>query len=124
MPAYVSYRSIVSNKANFGIKSFSMRPILAVLALALAVFGQTTPRRIPPDEAAKHLVKRASATYPPMAAAGRIQGNIILEVSINNSRAASVRRLVTVHPMLAPAAIDSANQCKYRPFEVDGKPAT
>jgi TonB family protein len=101
-----------------------MRPILAVLALALAAFGQTMLKRIPPDEAAKHLIKKAAATYPPMAEAARIQGNIILEVSIDESGAASVGRLVTGHPMLAPAAIESVNRWKYQPFEVDGKPAT
>jgi TonB family protein len=101
-----------------------MRLILAVLALALAAFGQTTPNRIPPDEAAKHLVKKASATYPPLAEAARIQGNIILEISIDESGAARVRRLVTGHPMLAPAAIESANRWKYQPFDLDGKPAT
>ena len=90
-----------------------MRLTLAVLALTLATFGQITPKRIPPDEAAKHLVKKASATYPPLAEAARIQGNIILEVRIDESGAASVRRLVTGHPMLAPAAIESANRWRY-----------
>jgi len=101
-----------------------MRLTLAVLALALAAFGQITLKRIPPDEAAKHLVKKASVTYPPLAEAARIQGNIILEVRIDESGAASVRRLVTGHPLLAPAAIESANHWRYQPFEVDGKPAT
>ena len=101
-----------------------MRPILAVLALAIAASGQTMPKRVPPEEAAKHLVKKAPATYPPMAEEARIQGNIILEVSIDESGAASVRRLVTGHPMLAPAAIETVNRWRYQPFEVDGKPAT
>ena len=101
-----------------------MRLILVALVLALAAFGQTATRRIPPDEAAKHLVKKASAAYPSLAEVARIQGNIILEVSIDESGAASVLRLVTGHPMLAPAAIESANRWKYQPFEVDGKPAT
>jgi TonB family protein len=101
-----------------------MRAILVALVLAVAAFGQTTPTRIPPDEAEKHLVKKASAKYPPLAEAARIQGNVILEVSIDESGAASVRRFVTGHPMLAPAAIESANRWKYKPFEVDGKPAT
>jgi tetratricopeptide (TPR) repeat protein len=101
-----------------------MRLIVVALALALAAFGQTTTRRIPPDEAAKHLVKKAAATYPSLAEAARIQVNIILEVSIDESGAASVRRFVTGHPMLAPAAIESANRWKYQPFEVDGKPAS
>jgi TonB family protein len=101
-----------------------MRLILAVLALALAAFGQTTPRRIPRDEAAKHLLNKASPTYPPMAELSRIQGNVILEVRIDESGTTSVRRLVIGHPMLAPAAIESVNRWKYRPFEMDGKPAT
>jgi hypothetical protein len=96
---------------------------LAVLALALAALGQTTPKRISPDEAAKHLVSRPSPEYPPLAAQARIQGNIILHVTIDESGAASVSRYVTGHPMLAPSAI-SVNKWKYRPFEVDGKPAT
>jgi hypothetical protein len=43
-----------------------MRLIVMALALALAASGQTIIRRIPSDEAAKHLVKKASATYPTM----------------------------------------------------------
>jgi TonB family protein len=101
-----------------------MRPILAVLALALAAFGQTMPKRIPPDEATKHLIKQFPAFYPSSAQTGRIQGIVVLEISIDESGRASVRRLVSGHPMLAPAAIDSVNQWKYQPFEVDGKPTT
>ena len=93
-------------------------------ALALAVFGQTMPKRIPPDEAAKHLISSPSPVYPPLARAASIQGKVILEVSIDESGAASVRRLVSGHPMLAPAAIESVNRWKYQPFEVDDKPAT
>jgi tetratricopeptide (TPR) repeat protein len=101
-----------------------MRLIVAVLALALTAFGQTTPKRIPPEEAAKHLINKASATYPPLAEAARIQGNILLEVRIDESGAASVRRFIIGHPMLAPAAIESVNRWRYRPFDVDGKAAT
>ena len=101
-----------------------MRAILAVLALALAVSAQTSPKRISFSEAESHLLKKAPMTYPPSAAAAHIQGNIILEVTIDESGAAAVQRLVKGHPMLAPAAIESVNQWKYRPFDVDGKPAT
>ena len=59
-----------------------------------------------------------------MAERAHIQGNVILEVRIDESGAASVRRLVTGHPMLAAAAIECANRWRYQPFEVDGKPAT
>jgi tetratricopeptide (TPR) repeat protein len=101
-----------------------MRAILAILALALAVSAQTSPKHISLAEAEKHLLKKAQMTYPPSAAAARIQDNIILEVTIDEFGAASVRRLVKGHPMLAPAAIENVNRWKYRPFDVDGKPAS
>jgi tetratricopeptide (TPR) repeat protein len=116
-------RFSVCPKAAFGNIVILMRQIIFVLALALAAFGQTTTTRIPPDEAAKHLISKPSATYPPMAEAARIQGNVILEVRVDEWGAASVHRLVYGHPFLAPAAILSVNGWKYQPFEVDGKPA-
>ncbi len=59
-----------------------------------------------------------------MAEAARIQGDVIVEVSIDEYGAARARRLVTRHPMLAPSAIESVNHWKYQPFEMDGKPVT
>jgi tetratricopeptide (TPR) repeat protein len=100
-----------------------MRWILAVLVLGLAASGQITPKRIPPDEAEKHLINKVPASYPPLAEAGRIQGDIILEVSIDEAGVTRVRRVIMGHPMLVQAAVDSANWWRYQPFEVDGKPA-
>jgi len=102
---------------------YSMRLIFVLLILTIVGVGQTSPKRIPPDEAAKHLIDKPSATYPPLAQMARIQGNIILEISINEFGAASVRRLVTGHPMLAPSAIQSVSRWKYHPFEINGKPS-
>jgi TonB family protein len=100
-----------------------MRSIAVLLALIASAVGQTTPTRVSPDDAAKHLMKRVSPDYPPLAEQAHIQGNIILEISIDETGAASVHRLVSGHPMLVPAAIKAANQWKYQPFEIDGKPA-
>ncbi len=80
--------------------------------------------RIPPEEAAKHLIKKPSPNYPQLAEVGRITGNVILQISIDDSGTASVQRAISGHPLLVPAAIDAANHWKYHPFEVDGKPAT
>jgi TonB family protein len=101
-----------------------MRLAVAILILSALAFCQPTPKRIPPDEAAKHLVNKPPAKYPPMAEAARIQGNVIVEVSIDETGAARARRLVIGHPMLAPAAIESVSHWQYQPFEVDGRPAT
>ena len=101
-----------------------MRWIIVVLVFATSAFGQTMPTRIQPDEAAKHLVRKTPAAYPPSAELARIQGNVILEIAIDPSGQASARRLVTGHPMLVQAAIASVDQWRYQPFEVNGKPVT
>lgn len=98
--------------------------MILALALTLSALGETTPTRIQPDEAAQHLISKPLAAYPPMAAAGRIQGNVILHILIDESGTASARRLVTGHPMLVQAAIETVGRWKYKPFEVDGKPVT
>ena len=77
-----------------------MRLILFVLVLAIGASGQTTARRIPSDEAAKHVVKKVAPFYPSAAQQGRIQGIVMLEVIIDESGRASVRRLISGHPML------------------------
>ncbi len=104
-----------------------MRRIAAFALLIGAAVGQeaSAPKRVSPEDAAKHLIKNISPDYPPLAEQANIQGNVILEISIDETGAASVYRLVTGHPMLAPAAVMAVNRWKhqYRPFEIDGKPA-
>ncbi len=101
-----------------------MRQFIFVLTLALAASAQTTSMRIQPDEAAKHIISKPSLAYPPLAEQARIQGNVILEVAINESGAVSSCRLVSGHPMLVSAAFENVKRWKYHPFEVDGKPVT
>jgi len=99
-----------------------MRAILLALALTVAAFGQIVPRRVSPDEAEKHLLRRPTPQYPSLAQMGRIQGSVILDIQIDESGKASVRRLIRGHPLLAPAAIAAVEQAKYQPFEVNGNP--
>jgi len=82
------------------------------------------PTRIPPEEAAKHLIEKPSPNYPQFAELTRITGNVILQISIDDSGTASVQHVMSGHPLLVQAAIDAVNHWKYQPFEVDGKPAT
>jgi TonB family protein len=105
-----------------------MRGILA-LALSLvflsaAALAQGTATRVSPDEAAKHIAKAPRPAYPPLAEQARIQGNVILEVWIDETGKTRNIRLVRGHPMLATAAIDAVAKWTYQPFNVDGKPAT
>lgn len=106
------------------IYSSGMRRIIIVVVLALAALGQTSSTRVPPDEAAKHILSKPSPVYPSLAEQARIQGNVILEATINESGAVSAIRLVSGHPMLVQAAFENVKKWKFRPFEVDGKPVT
>jgi TonB family protein len=100
-----------------------MRLVIVIPLLAVAAFGQTAPPWIPPDIAARHLIKESQADYPSKAELARIQGNVIIEIKIDASGTASVDHLISGHPLLTPAAINAVNRWKYQPFEVDGKPA-
>jgi TonB family protein len=101
-----------------------MRRIIIVLVLACAAFGQASSTRVPPDEAAKHIISKPWPAYPPLAEQARIQGNVILEVPIYESGTVSAIRLVSGHPLLAQAALEDVKKWKFRPFELDGKPVT
>lgn len=101
-----------------------MRQFFLLLAMIASAVGQDiSPTRISPDDAAKHSLKGNTADYPSMAQTANIQGNVILEVAIDANGIASVRGLVTGHPLLAPAAIEAVNRWKYQPFEIMGKAA-
>lgn len=97
-----------------------MRMIVLALLLA-AAWAQAPIPQVAPDEAAKHILTAPPAPYPPMAEQARIQGDVILELQIDESGTPINIGLVRGHPMLATAAIEAVRQWRYRPFEADGK---
>jgi len=99
-----------------------MRRVVTLAFLAITAFAQTAPLRISADEAAKHLIKGPQPSYPQLAEQARIQGNVILEIRIDESGSATDIRLISGHPMLAPAAIEAVKHWKYEPIQVEGKP--
>jgi len=96
---------------------------LSFVLLSAAALAQGPATRVAPDEAAKHVAKAPNPDYPPLAQQARIQGNVILEVWINEAGKTLNISLVGGHPMLASAAIEAVRKWKYQPFTVDGKPA-
>jgi protein TonB len=59
--------------------------------------------------------------YPQLARAARIQGQVVLQASIGKDGSIQNLRLVSGHPMLAPAAIDAVKQWKYKPYFLNGE---
>lgn len=68
------------------------------------------------------IVKKVQPEYPPMARAARIQGDVILKVSISREGDVSTVNLISGHPLLAAAAIDAVKQWKYKPYLLNGTP--
>jgi hypothetical protein len=76
-----------------------MRLVVAVLTLSIFAYCQAGLKRVSPDEASRHLIKKTLAGYPAEAHMARIQGDVVLEVNISESGTASVSRLIFGHPI-------------------------
>jgi protein TonB len=68
------------------------------------------------------LVRKVNPNYPPLARQARIQGTVTLEAEISKDGSIENLRLVSGHPMLAPAAIEAVKQWKYKPYLLNGEP--
>jgi TonB family protein len=71
--------------------------------------------QIPPDLLPARLLRKVAPVYPPLARAARIQGTVVLSVLINKEGEIGDTKLVSGHPMLAPAAIQAVKQWRYSP---------
>jgi periplasmic protein TonB len=68
------------------------------------------------------LVKKVQPAYPPLARQARIQGTVVLQAEISKDGTIENLRLISGHPMLAPAAIEAVKQWRYRPYMLNGEP--
>ena len=72
-------------------------------------------------QAAK-LVFQPRTAYPPLARQARVQGTVRLEAVINMDGTIENLRVLSGHPLLVPAALDSVQQWRYQPTLLNGKP--
>jgi periplasmic protein TonB len=68
------------------------------------------------------LIKKVQPVYPPLARQARIQGVVLLQAEISKDGTIENLRLISGHPMLAPAAIDAVKQWRYKPYLLNGEP--
>jgi TonB family protein len=90
----------------------------SVLASADAPAAGTLTR--PPE-----LLEFVPAEYPPEAEAAGIQGSVVLSIVIGEEGEVREARIVEpgAHPGFGPAALHAVSQFRFRPAEIDGKPA-
>jgi protein TonB len=90
------------------LTAWSVLTIFASLAVS-----QDAPRpsiQLPPSLVPALLLRKVAPVYPPLARAARIQGTVVLSILINQEGEIGDTRLVSGHPMLAPAAIEAVRQ--------------
>jgi TonB family protein len=114
------------------LNSFNGVPIMRLFAscsalvifVALAASQDTSQAQIqvPADSVPTLLVREVAPLYPPLARQARIQGTVVLSVVINKEGEVRDTKLVSGHPMLAPAAIEGVKQWRYKPYIQDDKP--
>jgi len=90
----------------------------------VAVPHVATPQRVRVSQGVTQglLTRRVNPNYPPLARQARIQGSVVLQAEISKNGDIENLRLVSGHPMLAPAAIEAVKQWKYRPYILNGEP--
>jgi protein TonB len=93
------------------------RPVLPVAA---------PPPRIAPVRISHmsegDLIRKVLPAYPPLARMARIQGQVLLQAVISKEGVIENLRVVSGHPMLAPAAIEAVRQWRYRPYVLNNEP--
>jgi protein TonB len=109
-----------------GIGSGPMNPILdEITRTSPPVIAKLPPpvkMRVSSGVAEGMLVHQVKPQYPQLGVQARIQGTVVLQAVIGKDGTIRELRLISGHPMLAPAAIEAVKQWRYRPYLLNGEP--
>ena len=94
-----------------------------ILCMAGSTHGQSANEGFVMEaEGMRHLAQYGEPVYPPIAKTLRLQGSVLLHVSVDPKGTVTKVEAVGGGPlMLQAAAIEAVKKWSYRPFEVDGK---
>jgi len=68
------------------------------------------------------LTRKIEPSYPAIARAARIQGDVVLTAAISKQGTIENLQVESGHPLLVKAALEAVQQWRYRPFFVSGEP--
>ncbi len=109
-----------------GVPGGSMGGVMGSIlsSTPVAVPKVATPQRVRVSQgvSAGLLIRKVQPNYPPLARQARIQGQVLLQAEISKDGSIQNLRLISGHPMLAPAAIEAVKQWKYKPYLLNGEP--
>jgi TonB family protein len=67
-------------------------------------------------------IRRAQPFYPPLAKAARVSGNVVVEVTVDETGDVMAARAVSGHPLMKDCAVAAARAWKFKPTELSGTP--
>lgn len=107
------------------VRTRLMRPFVVVfgtLLLSHALFGQTNAslNTISEADARQHLSQKTDPVYPPIAAAARIEGDVVISVVVDTKGQVASEKALSGPAMLQQAALDAVRKWQFSPFTVDG----
>jgi protein TonB len=71
---------------------------------------------------AANLISGPKPNYPPIAKQARVQGTVVLQAVISKSGTIEGLKVVSGHPMLTQAALDTVRNWRYKPTYLNGEP--
>jgi len=102
-----------------------MRLVLASVCVLL--FGEiliaqmaSKPYTVSESDARQHLLQHEEAPYPSIAKAARVQGDVQIELVINEGGQVTSEKVVSGPAMLRQAALDAVKKWRFTPFLLDG----
>ncbi len=82
------------------------------------------PVRFRSDEMMKRATKKVDWEIPPLTRQARIQGTVVVEVSVTSTGDVDCAVAATGHPMLITGVLKAVRQWKFKPAVQDGKPVS
>jgi protein TonB len=68
------------------------------------------------------LLKRVEPSYPELAKKARIQGIVLLQVTVDESGRVADIKIIRGHPLLNEGALSAVRQWEYSPTLLNGEP--
>jgi protein TonB len=95
-----------------------------IISAAPLPVPKATPQKIKVSQgvAQGNLIHEVKPSYPPIAKAARVQGQVILQATISKGGQIENLRVVQGHPMLVQSALDAVKQWRYKPYMLNGEP--
>ena len=87
--------------------------------MATCPFGHL---RVPARVIERRLIERVQPKYPDEARRRRVEGTVVTCAVIDTKGNVEELKLISGHPLLAPAALDAIRHWRYKPYLLNGKP--